>query len=210
MKKVFVFDLDGVILNNLEAHHNCFRKFLENHKIDFSKDDFKEFNGPKIEEMVKLIKKKYSINKKESELLRCYEDLMEQIYLKSELNEDVIKLCEELSNENFLLALASSARRKYILYSLNKNKLSNFFSFIASGDDVKAAKPAPDIYELVKKNFGECYYIAIEDSDNGMISAKSAGMNVIFFNPENRKTDVVFDYEVTCIKKVIELMTKLN
>ena len=52
------------------------------------------------------------------------------------------------------------------------------FDVIVTGSDVKNVKPAPDLYLLAAKKLnvatGEC--IALEDSETGPASAKSAGI----------------------------------
>jgi HAD superfamily hydrolase (TIGR01509 family) len=52
------------------------------------------------------------------------------------------------------------------------------FEFVHAGDVVAKKKPAPDIYELAKQSLGlpvhEC--IVIEDSRNGLLAAKGAGL----------------------------------
>jgi beta-phosphoglucomutase-like phosphatase (HAD superfamily) len=52
---------------------------------------------------------------------------------------------------------------------------------VLAGDVVAAKKPAPDIYLLAAKNLGippqNC--VAIEDSRNGLLSAHSAGLQVL-------------------------------
>ena len=153
MNKIFVFDLDGVILDNLNEHRSCLQQFLEAHKISPTKKDFEDINGPNIKEIVKLLKTMYCLNYEESYLIEQYNILMRKVYTNSVLSKGVVELCEKLCNSKFSLALASSCKREYITFILDKHNLSNLFSFTASGDDVKKAKPAPDIYELVKKYF---------------------------------------------------------
>jgi HAD superfamily hydrolase (TIGR01509 family) len=52
------------------------------------------------------------------------------------------------------------------------------FEVIAAGDEVAAKKPAPDVYRLAMARLGldagEC--IAVEDSRNGLVAAKAAGV----------------------------------
>lgn len=55
------------------------------------------------------------------------------------------------------------------------------FDVIAAGDEVTRKKPAPDVYLLALKRLGlngeDCW--AIEDSENGLRSAKAAGMRCL-------------------------------
>ncbi len=55
------------------------------------------------------------------------------------------------------------------------------FDVIAAGDDVRAKKPAPDIYELAMQRLGlsaeDC--VAFEDTMNGLASAAGAGIATV-------------------------------
>jgi HAD superfamily hydrolase (TIGR01509 family) len=55
------------------------------------------------------------------------------------------------------------------------------FDVVAAGDEAPRKKPAPDIYDIALDRLGlepkDC--IAFEDSRNGMLAAKSAGLRVI-------------------------------
>lgn len=55
------------------------------------------------------------------------------------------------------------------------------FEVIASGDEVAAKKPAPDIYALALNRLGLTpdRALAFEDSRNGLLSARAEGLSVI-------------------------------
>lgn len=67
------------------------------------------------------------------------------------------------------------------------------FDFVLAGDIVKKKKPDPEIYTLALSKTGlkadEC--LVIEDSSNGVIAAKAAGMHVVATtNPYTEKEDL--------------------
>ena len=55
------------------------------------------------------------------------------------------------------------------------------FATIAAGDCVPRKKPAPDIYNLVLRDLGlsPANAVAIEDTRNGLLSARDAGLEVV-------------------------------
>lgn len=59
--------------------------------------------------------------------------------------------------------------------------LENFFSLIIAGEDVKRAKPNPEIYNtiLYKLNLLPENAIVFEDSNIGIEAAKAAGISYI-------------------------------
>jgi len=58
---------------------------------------------------------------------------------------------------------------------------TEIFEVIAAGDQVKAKKPAADVYDLALRRLGlgaaDC--LALEDSRNGLRAAKAAGLRVV-------------------------------
>lgn len=52
---------------------------------------------------------------------------------------------------------------------------------IAAGDEVKAKKPAPDVFDLAieRLEIDPTGAVAFEDSRNGVLSAQAAGLRVI-------------------------------
>ncbi|MGO8739932.1 HAD-IA family hydrolase [Rhodoblastus sp.] len=60
-------------------------------------------------------------------------------------------------------------------------KWREIFPVVGAGDMVKKKKPAPDVYELALKELGKppAQCVAIEDSRNGVLAARGAGLPVI-------------------------------
>lgn len=86
-----------------------------------------------------------------------------------------------LKNKGYKLAVASSTSSDSVFHHLNEKNITAYFDKVICGDMIKNSKPAPDIYLKACEELGEnpknC--IAIEDSKNGILSAKNADMNVI-------------------------------
>ena len=83
--------------------------------------------------------------------------------------------------ERWPLALASSSNRELIDAVLAAGGIAPLFRATVSSEEVARGKPAPDVYLEAARRLGvgpeRC--AAIEDSHNGIRSAKSAGMRVV-------------------------------
>jgi HAD superfamily hydrolase (TIGR01509 family) len=102
-------------------------------------------------------------------------------------------LLSQLKEERFALAIASSGARKNIDLILSRLNMQKYFDFIVSGEDVQRGKPAPDIFLRAAEKFarqpGDC--VVIEDSTNGILGAKAAGMHCIAYsNPTSGNQDL--------------------
>jgi HAD superfamily hydrolase (TIGR01509 family) len=85
------------------------------------------------------------------------------------------------------LGLASSSNRELIDLVLRVSGLERWFAATVSSEEVPRGKPAPDVYLEAARRLGvppgRC--TAVEDSENGIRSAKAAGMRVVAIpNPQ--------------------------
>jgi HAD superfamily hydrolase (TIGR01509 family) len=83
--------------------------------------------------------------------------------------------------ERWPLGLATSSNRPLIETVLDAAGLRPFFKATVSSEEVAHGKPAPDVYVEAVRRLGvdPARCAAIEDSHNGIRSARAAGMRVI-------------------------------
>jgi HAD superfamily hydrolase (TIGR01509 family) len=83
--------------------------------------------------------------------------------------------------ERWPLGVASSSNRQIIDLVLELSGLDRFFRATVSSEEVPRGKPSPDVYLEAARRLGSDpkETAAIEDSHNGILSAKAAGMRVI-------------------------------
>ena len=76
------------------------------------------------------------------------------------------------------LGVASSSTRVWVEGHLAERGLLALFHIVVTGDDVDSVKPAPDLCVAALDRLGTPpdRAVAIEDSLNGVVAAKSAGM----------------------------------
>ena len=79
------------------------------------------------------------------------------------------------------LGLASSSNRELIDLALELMGVAQLFRATVSSEEVTHGKPAPDVYLEVARHLDvePSRAAAIEDSHNGILAAKAAGMRVI-------------------------------
>jgi HAD superfamily hydrolase (TIGR01509 family) len=79
------------------------------------------------------------------------------------------------------LGVASSSNRPLIDLVLDLSGLNRFFRATVSSEEVQRGKPSPDVYLEAARRLGSepKETAAIEDSRNGILSARAAGMRVI-------------------------------
>ena len=81
----------------------------------------------------------------------------------------------------FRLGLASSSNRPLIDTVLTMSGLAELFEVTVSSEEVARGKPAPDVYLEATARLGVApsRSVAVEDSANGIRSARAAGLRVL-------------------------------
>jgi HAD superfamily hydrolase (TIGR01509 family) len=83
--------------------------------------------------------------------------------------------------ERWPLAVASSSNRPIIDLVLGLSGLDRYFRATVSSEEVPRGKPDPDVYLEAARRLGADpeSSAAVEDSGNGILSARAAGMRVV-------------------------------
>jgi HAD superfamily hydrolase (TIGR01509 family) len=117
---------------------------------------------------------------------------LEALYRKEiPLLPDAVEAVQSLA-ARWPLGLASSSNRELIDLVLETSGLDRYFQATVSSEEVPRGKPAPDVYLEAARRLGAdpARCAAVEDSENGIRSAKLAGMRVIAIpNPQYPPAD---------------------
>ncbi|MFN4156145.1 MAG: HAD-IA family hydrolase [Paracoccaceae bacterium] len=100
------------------------------------------------------------------------------------LRPGVQALIDEARDSGMALAIATTTSRpnvEALAQAIWRCGAEDIFSVITCGDEVATKKPAPDVYTLSLDRLGlePARAIAVEDSRNGLLSARAAGLAVI-------------------------------
>jgi HAD superfamily hydrolase (TIGR01509 family) len=206
--KAIIFDQDGVIIDTeRDGHRVAFNRTFKEFGYDFEWDvdyyhdllqvaggkermkhhlHIKGFGKPvKPEEEDELIK---SMHKRKTSI---FVDMIESGELP--LRPGVKRFMKEANQTGLVLGICTTSNERSA-HAVAYKVLSDIdFDFVLAGDVVKNKKPAPDIYNLALERTGlepeEC--LVIEDSRNGVLAAKAAGMHVVVTtNHYTEKEDV--------------------
>ena len=192
MLKAVIFDMDGVIVNSEPLHHKAYFKMFEAFNLDVSNSLYESFTGKSTLAICKELCEIFDLNIKPENLVLSKRKHFKKIFDKDiafQMINGALDLIQNYFNNNLTLVLASSASMTNINRIFKKFDLDKYFKAKISGADLKESKPNPEIFiratNLSGFNKNEC--IVIEDSTNGVIAAKSAGIYCVGFNSANSK-----------------------
>lgn len=179
--KAIIFDLDGVIIDSEPLHVNTEKRLFSEYGITVESEDWIRFKGLTPRAVFEFVRSKYNLEedldifleKKHRYLAEAYEGTLS-------LFPDFLPFVRRFRN-GFVFALTTSTRRPLTDWVLSKFRLKDIFQVVVTADDVVHGKPHPEPYtktiQHLKLRSSEC--VVIEDSINGVISAKAAGAKCI-------------------------------
>jgi beta-phosphoglucomutase len=192
MLKAVIFDMDGVIVNSEPLHRKAYFDMFEEFNLNVSNRLYESFTGKSTSAICKELCKIFDLSISHEKLMLSKRKHFKTIFDNDpefQMIDGALSLIKDYFYNNLTLILASSASMTNINRIFKKFDLDKFFKAKISGADLKESKPNPEIFIKAAKlsgfNKSEC--IVIEDSTNGVIASKSAGIYCIGFNSPNSK-----------------------
>ncbi|MGX7031449.1 HAD family hydrolase [Vagococcus zengguangii] len=185
-KSLIIFDMDGLIFDTGRLAYASYLDAAKKFDFELKPEVYYYLTG-RTEEDIRIEMKNIYNRSDEVELWRDYiNQTKEEILLKEKRvykKRGLIELLSYLKNNNYLIALASSASRQKIDYYFELEELSQqLFDTIVSGDDVVKGKPEPEIFlkacEILDVSPGNA--IVLEDSTEGLKAANRAGIFSVY------------------------------
>lgn len=192
MIKTVIFDMDGVIVDTEPVHHFAYNQLFKQLQIDISPELYASFTGNSTKNIFEKLKTEFDLLQDVETLVNLKRELFNEAFDHKEdlyLLEGVEHLIQDLHSHGMQLILASSSATVTINRIFNRFNLFRYFTHIVSGEDFPKSKPHPAIFlkaaELAMTPVSQC--IVIEDSTNGILAAKAAGIYCVGYDSVNSK-----------------------
>ncbi len=190
MIKTVIFDMDGVIIDTEPVHHYAYHQHFKQLGIEISPEMYASFTGNSTKNIFEKLKAKYQLNEDVLTLVETKRTIFNEAFDSKDdlyLLDGVEDLIKDLCGNGIQLVLGSSSAKVTIKRIFNRFDLHNYFSHIVSGEDFPKSKPHPAIFQhaafVSQTPLENC--IVIEDSTNGILAAKSAGIYCIGYDSVN-------------------------
>ncbi|HGA3404004.1 TPA: HAD family hydrolase [Streptococcus agalactiae] len=206
MEKVIIFDMDGVIVDSEYTFLDNKTEMLREEGIDTDVSYQYQYMGTTFEFMWQAMKEEFGLPKTVKEYIAEMNRRRQAIVARDgvRLIKGAQRLIHWLYQHGYRLAVASSSPMVDIKRNLKELGVAECFEYMVTGEDVSSSKPAPDVFlraaELLDVDPKVC--IVIEDTRNGSLAAKAAGMYCFgFANPDYPPQDlsmadkVISDYQ---------------
>ena len=207
MLKAVIFDFDGIIVDTEIEWYNIYKDWLkDNYNYNLLLKDYVVCVGSNSKKLFEFIHQVLG------------DDIPIESFEKQAMNEFILRtsslppmpgvgeLMKNAKDMGLKIAIATSATKQKPYTHLKRLGLLEYVDAFSTAELIENIKPAPDIYlkacELLECKANEC--IAIEDSENGLLSAKRAGIPcVVVPNDVTRQGE--FSGALTIIKSLEDL-----
>lgn len=189
--KALLFDMDGVLIDAKDWHYEALNKALGLFGLSISRfDHLHTFDGLPTKVKLQMLSEQYYLPEK----LHPFINRVKQSYTQ----ELIATRCRPMYHHEYALshfhdagykiAVCSNSIRSTIVSMMEHAALMPYIDLIVSNEDVKKAKPDPEIYQTAMAKFGlkpeEC--LVVEDNPHGVQAGLASGAHVL-------KVATVFD-----------------
>ena len=201
MKYAAIFDMDGVIVDNMNYHARAWEEFFNRYNQPMEFAEFILHFGRTNRDLFGVLFDRELTEDEVESYGEEKEALYREVYAPYvEPVPGLIDFLKAIKENGFLTAIATSAPRVNLDFVFDRLPIRSFFDAAVDSSDVTIGKPDPEIFlkAAAKLNCVASQCIVFEDSFAGIQSGKNAGMKVVgvatSHPPEKlEQTDLVID-----------------
>ena len=182
--EAFIFDMDGLVLDTEPAYFAAWQGALETLGYDADLDYFRTLSGCPYAQVEQKLLDLYGTEFD----LPLFKEKAGYFWHKQvqahgiKLKRGVLELLDYAESQNIPVGLATNSPAFNALQCLRLAGINQRFPVIVTGDQVKQAKPSPDVFLTAAERLGvdirRC--VVFEDSHTGIVAASSAGAYVVY------------------------------
>ncbi len=183
MIKGLLFDMDGVLVDNLDVHKRAFRLFFSRYGVDKSIEELSRMLGKGNDDIMRELMPAEVVERVGlRELGYEKEAIYREIYAPTIApTRGLTEFLSECRRRGLKCAVGSSGCMANVDFVLDGCGIRDSFEAVVAGDRVRRCKPDPEIYLTAAAALGlapaEC--IVFEDAEAGIEAGKRAGMKVV-------------------------------
>lgn len=176
--RAVIFDMDGLLVDTEPLHHQSWKSLFKDEFHRPLPPVYINFLGRKEEEVMTQLVHSINVQANIKELVKIKHQIYHELIKRGvTFMPGARKLINDLKGR-YVLALSTSSTKECANIILKKLQIEDTFNVVVTGDDVTEGKPNPEIYHLIRSILeiasSEC--LVLEDTENGVNSAKNAGM----------------------------------
>jgi len=210
VKRAFIFDMDGTIVDNMAFHTQSWVTFFERRGRAIDADEFfRTTAGRQGKEIIRSHMGEDLGDEEVAVLNHEKEAVYRELYaphLKSVAGFD--DLIAQAREQGIALAVGTAAPPANVAFTLDGLDLRRHFETVVGATDVPRGKPHPDVFLEAARRCGAdpAHCIVFEDAPLGVEAARRAGMRVVVITTTlPREAFAEFDNVIAIVDDFSEL-----
>lgn len=189
----FLFDMDGVVCDNMPAHEEAWRRFFRGHGIEIDAREFRENTmGMPTREVLRYYFKRDVPAEEASELAVSKEALYRELYAPDRRPAaGFVEFVKAARADGHKLGLGTGSKEDNVTFILDGLGLRPLFDAVVDASMVARGKPDPETWLTLADKLGvapaDC--VVFEDSLLGEEAARRAGMAVVAVATSHREDE---------------------
>jgi HAD superfamily hydrolase (TIGR01509 family) len=182
MKQVFIFDLNGTIVDDMRFHQEAWYDILRDMGSTLSyKEVIHELYGKDSELLERIFNRPFVASEVETITSKVEKQYQSLVRDKLRPIRGLSEFLERLRARNKFLAIGTGASPLNTEFILRELDIRHLFNAIVKADDVVQGKPDPETYLKVSSllNVSPASCIVFEDAPSGAEAAFKAGMDCV-------------------------------
>jgi HAD superfamily hydrolase (TIGR01509 family) len=179
--RAVIFDLDGLLLDSESAWDEGRRELVAEHGLDWPDGATEAMMGMSAPEWSAYVRNELGVPLEPPAISdRVVERVLGGYEERLPLLPGAEAAVERIA-ARWPLGLASSSNKEVIDRVMETSGWASVFQTWVSSEEVPRGKPAPDVFEEAARRLGvdPADAAGVEDSHNGILAAKAAGLRVI-------------------------------
>lgn len=212
--KAVIFDMDGVIFDTERVYLDTWTKVFDQYGYKMTKEVYTSVMGSGRDNVKRIFLKIYGDSLPIEEMYEKKDIMIKKSIQNGEvpLKDGAVSLLKFLKENDIKTALATSAPLFRVKMQVGGEGIGYLFDTIVCKDDIKNAKPDPEIFlkaaEKLNEKLESC--IVVEDSPNGIKAAYNANItafHVVDLKPADQE---ILKYSYKSFNNLIEIKEELN
>jgi len=179
--QAIIFDMDGLLVDSEPCWEQARRNMAAEYGRDWTADDQRHVMGVSTATWANYMIERLGLKMTPQALIERIVSDMQAVYRRQIPFMPGAIQAVRLAASHYPTGLASGSERRLIETVVNDAALLGQFQAVVCSDKLARGKPAPDIYLETARQLGlspeAC--LCVEDSSNGILAGKAAGMKVI-------------------------------
>ncbi len=212
--KAVIFDLDGLLLDTERIAISTFVDACRENNFEPDLEIYHKCIGTTYARGVEILRSGYGKDFPLDAIFQLWEKKFSEEALEKPvpLKEGAGSLLRYLESNGIKKGVVTSSSQRQAIRKLSSCGILDYFCFILGGDQISNGKPDPEIYLTACNKLGtdpaDC--LALEDSDNGVRSAHSAGLRVIQIPDIKQPSAEIVALGHTIVRSLVEVQALLS